>query len=382
MTSRTARSPRRILIRRLVDIPQDMARVEIIEGLAAAGELVALVAGPGEGKSAIAVAMTVAVADGSPFLGKAVRRGAAVYLAAERAPEVVRRLRAIASNDPAIYVSRARPALGSASDVDDFIAAIREIAVDTREVIRLVVIDTAARAFRGLEENSAKDMGVAVESLSRIAAAVPEAMVLLVHHSGKDGTGMRGSTALLAAVDVELTVVRKGAARLLEVTKANAIEEGSRLPFCLSSRPVVGGSVIQMVGREADLATRLADPPDARLPRDAARALQALIEMMSEDQPIMTLENWRARLAELWADRRSGAQRQAFLKARQVLTERRLIAIEGDRVSVSDASAMRQSKGIADGAKASALGVSASPLLEGNADAADSPSLPSGVLGS
>jgi hypothetical protein len=64
---------------------------------------------------------------------------------------------------------------------------------------------------------------------------VPSAAILFVHHAGKSGDGeMRGSTALIGAVDLELQVKHaKGGIKRLVVTKANAVAEGQSLGFRL-----------------------------------------------------------------------------------------------------------------------------------------------------
>ena len=64
----------------------------------------------------------------------------------------------------------------------------------------LVIIDTLARCMNG-DENSVKDMNLAIKGCDRIRERTGAA-VMLVHHSGKDQSkGMRGSTALLGAID-------------------------------------------------------------------------------------------------------------------------------------------------------------------------------------
>lgn len=64
----------------------------------------------------------------------------------------------------------------------------------------LVIFDTLARCMEG-DENAVKDMNPAIKGCDYIREKTGAA-VLLVHHSGKDQSkGMRGSTALLGAVD-------------------------------------------------------------------------------------------------------------------------------------------------------------------------------------
>jgi hypothetical protein len=66
-----------------------------------------------------------------------------------------------------------------------------------------VILDTLARCMVGADENSAEDMGVVVDTLTRLLAHTPNGrgVVLGVHHTGKDGKTSRGSSALEGGVD-------------------------------------------------------------------------------------------------------------------------------------------------------------------------------------
>lgn len=73
----------------------------------------------------------------------------------------------------------------------------------TENEIGLVIIDTFARCFIG-DENSAKDVGTAIQNITKnfIGAG---AAVLLVHHTGHgDQSRARGSSVFRAALDVEI----------------------------------------------------------------------------------------------------------------------------------------------------------------------------------
>lgn len=85
------------------------------------------------------------------------------------------------------------------NDVDAFLSAITQLSPE------LVIVDTLARSLLGGDENSAKDMGLAVEAADHIKRAIgPDGTggaVILVHHSTKAGNTERGSGALKAACD-------------------------------------------------------------------------------------------------------------------------------------------------------------------------------------
>lgn len=81
----------------------------------------------------------------------------------------------------------------------------------------LVVIDTQARVTVGMEENSARDMGVYVERVRALREATG-ACVLTVHHVGRNGGDARGSSALDGAQTTELRVSREGKAYRATIT--------------------------------------------------------------------------------------------------------------------------------------------------------------------
>lgn len=71
----------------------------------------------------------------------------------------------------------------------------------------LVVIDTFARCMGRGDENSARDVGQFVASCDSIRQQLGCA-VLVVNHTGKDGNGTRGSSALDGALDAQLLIKR------------------------------------------------------------------------------------------------------------------------------------------------------------------------------
>ena len=77
---------------------------------------------------------------------------------------------------------------------------------------------------QGIEENSSRDTGQIMEALSQIRQATRGGSVMMVHHSGKDSSkGARGSTALLAAVDLSIEIASGGNGRIsATVRKSNA----------------------------------------------------------------------------------------------------------------------------------------------------------------
>src|SRR5439155_17182506 len=100
-------------------------------------------------------------------------------------------------------------------EVDDFLAAVA--ALPERPV--LIIIDTLARCLVGGDENSAKDMGIAIAALDRLRAELG-CSVLVVHHTGHANEEReRGSSALRAAVDTLLVLRAAGSVITLKCAK-------------------------------------------------------------------------------------------------------------------------------------------------------------------
>jgi len=70
----------------------------------------------------------------------------------------------------------------------------------------LVVIDTFARAAVGGDENSARDVGMAIDALDSLQRDFG-CSSLVIHHSNKSGNGERGSSAIRGAADATWEVV-------------------------------------------------------------------------------------------------------------------------------------------------------------------------------
>jgi hypothetical protein len=97
----------------------------------------------------------------------------------------------------------------------------------------LLVIDTLNRAAPGADENSSSDMGDIIESCNELQRAVG-GMVLVIHHTGKDGAkGLRGHSSLLASLDAAIEVSRFETQRQWSVAKCKDDADGVSCGFQL-----------------------------------------------------------------------------------------------------------------------------------------------------
>lgn len=109
--------------------------------------------------------------------------------------------------------------LGEEKDVHNLLSTIEHIESKFNDKVVLIVIDTLSRAITGIDENSSKDMNEVIKVVDKIKNYVA-ASVMLIHHCGKDNTrGMRGSSALLGAVDCCIQIKKKEHTVELQIEK-------------------------------------------------------------------------------------------------------------------------------------------------------------------
>jgi DNA-binding transcriptional ArsR family regulator len=108
---------------------------------------------------------------------------------------------------------------------------------DRREVdpLDILIIDTFHSATAGADENSAKDMGQALE-YAKLAIQELGCAVILVHHTNKAGTGERGSSALRGAMDTMIEVKTLGSKFVMNCEKLKDAEKWESRTFSLSQK--------------------------------------------------------------------------------------------------------------------------------------------------
>ncbi|MBG4701564.1 AAA family ATPase [Pseudomonas aeruginosa] len=214
----------------------------LIPGVLTEGSLAAIYGAPESGKSFLAVDMSMAIAGGMDWHGRGVERGAVLYIAAEGAPGLGKRVRAwklerSAQGHPFDF-RLMRDDLNLAAEKEGGVRAFVQLVTDELGPLKLVVIDTLNQTAAGADENSAKDMGRYIASMKMLRDATGAAVVV-VHHSGKDASkGMRGSTALLGAMDTTVEVDRDkdGRAITVRVQKQKDAEREGAMRFNLEKK--------------------------------------------------------------------------------------------------------------------------------------------------
>lgn len=180
----------------------------LVDDLIQDGGVTLLVGPPNSYKTFLALHLALAIASAQPqVLGRAARAGRVVYVSAEG--QLAERQRAWygahgVADAACWYLHRPLP-LQDATAISALLAAVAE--AEAAPPV-LFVFDTLAKCIAGVEENSAKEMGVVAQNLDELRRQTGAA-ILLVHHVARHTERARGSTALGGAVDTELSLTRE-----------------------------------------------------------------------------------------------------------------------------------------------------------------------------
>lgn len=213
----------------------DMPALEPLVGDLLHLDSLARIIGPsGHMKSFVTIDIAGHVGTGMNWHGHQVKQGTVVYLVAEGARGIRKRVRAWEKHyglrmDNVLFLPR--PVQVRGDEWDTWIEAMRRLEP------ALIVIDTQARVSVGVEENSNTELGVVIDRIEDLRRATA-ACVLVVHHTGHIGEHGRGASTAKGALQSELHVSKKGDnARNMIVTmkvgKQKDDEEGADLQFGL-----------------------------------------------------------------------------------------------------------------------------------------------------
>lgn len=263
----------------------------LIKYILAQAEIALMFGDSGSGKSFMALDLAVSIALGIDWRGHKTTQGRVIYVAAEGAAGFRKRLKAYRQAHgvatTGVQVIAGAPNLLEKADAIDVTKAIL-----ARGKADLVIIDTLAQSMPGGNENSGEDVGRVLAHCKGIHRATG-AMVLLVHHSGKDNTkGARGWSGLRAAVDAELEVMRSGDDRVMTVTKQKDGEDGAQFGFKLETVMIDfdddGDDVTSCVVRHCDAANGVSDRRRAKPLGDVEKVvLQALEDSINPGDDVV-----------------------------------------------------------------------------------------------
>jgi len=203
----------------------------LVQGVLLEDSIAAIFGAPESFKSFLAVDWAMSIAANRSWHGRTVLPGGVLYIAAEGARGLAKRVRAWKAehhhaDDVPFHLMRNELNLTKESEARAFAKSV----VDELEPLSLIVIDTLNQTATGADENSAQDMGRYIASM-KLLRDMTGATVVVVHHSGKDrDKGLRGSSALLGGFDTTVEVVRPDPACMGIVVRVQKQKDEERDP--------------------------------------------------------------------------------------------------------------------------------------------------------
>jgi AAA domain len=253
---------------------------------------------PKRGKTFLGIDLGLSVGSGRPFMGRTVTPGPVAFIAAEGVGGLGARVQAWHDwHERSEYVEDMTFIAVTVNLMDP--KAVLELCafLKARGVV-LTILDTLHRCAPGADENSAKDMGRIIESLDQLRNATG-GHVCVIHHAGKDVTkGMRGSSALLGAVDTVIEL--SGDTGTLRVAVTAQKETEPAPPWWCRLKTVGASAVLEHLAGQAAFT-------EAHL-----KILDALKALPPEDR---TSTKWQAMAED------AGVGRSAFFQAKKALIE-------------------------------------------------------------
>jgi hypothetical protein len=218
----------------------------IVKGVLPKAGLAVVYGESGSGKSFWILDLVARIQQGEPWRKHKTRQGRSVMVVAEGAGGFRQRLKAYVAQTgvPMAAMPGVVPDAPNLLLLDDTDALIRGVLAWGQ--VSLVVVDTLSATTPGANENAGEDMGKVLNHCQRLHKATEKAwgegngaMVVLIHHSGKDASrGARGWSGLKAAADVEIEVTRNGEFRSARLSKLKDGEDGATWDFRLLPIPV------------------------------------------------------------------------------------------------------------------------------------------------
>jgi hypothetical protein len=306
----------------------------LVDDVLVAQALTVVYGPPGAAKTFLTLDLVLAIATGQLWHGRAVRPGVVLYVAAEAGLGLRQRLHAWTEHHGCTGQLGSRfqvliePVnLLMPAEVDALIAVAKTLP----EPPCVVVFDTLARCMVGGDENSARDMGLAVAALDRIRTSLG-CSVLVDHHTTKQADTERGSSALRGAADCMLALAKDGDLVTISCAKSKDTEEF--VDIVLALKPVADSCVL--------VPTTAIPRDDATRPSGATlKALSVLVDLFDDDGATYT--QWLAAFAG--TDDRKKVH-NTFLRARKDLVAGKWVDPPGAAAKKKGARYVATAKGI------------------------------------
>ena len=336
----------------------DMSRPEtdgVVERLFYAGDISMNFGETGSAKSFLAIDLSAHIALGWPWFGRKVKQGAVIYIAAEGAAHIDRRIVAFKQYHAGRLAEIREPVpfglirsdlnlLDPEADLPELIQQINAKAATFSVPLLMILIDTMSAALAGGDENRPDVMGTFLANVKRLQRETGGPHIHLLHHPGKDPSkGDRGHYITRAAVETRIETTKPatemtGSFRVLKQRDGAA---GDTFGFGLEVIEVAytedGDPITSCVVVPVEGVSKPVEKPKLKVEYQAA--LGFLWDVVAEvGQPLdkpgypnlkaVTVDQWRDRLKQRGLYDGDGPSRNWLARCKQALIGARLITID------------------------------------------------------
>ncbi|MDA9194265.1 helicase RepA family protein [Alphaproteobacteria bacterium] len=304
----------------------------LVEGLISENSFCVMYGAPGSGKSFCALDIGLSIASGMSWHDKQTQQGSVLYIAGEGVGGLKRRVKAFQthhglSSIGSFHVLQQAVNFRDEMSVQRLLRSIDRVGGD----FSAIFVDTVARALPGSDENSATDMGEFIDACDRIRHHTGAA-VIGVHHSGKDiSRGMRGSSALLGAVDTSIEVKNSDGVICLKNEKQKDHAEHPPIYLKMKEIVLIDGSSVVLELISSDIGKNPFKRPKFGSARQYA-AYQAIRNLLI-DKGVnkVPVSDWHKAHADKSPDLTPAKRKDA----RQQLQDKGLVVIDGSMVWIN-----------------------------------------------
>jgi hypothetical protein len=193
------------------------------------------------GKTFVMLDIACHIAMGMDWNGYKTNRGKVVYICAEGAGGLTSRLKAWANHHKVswkelgdwLHIIPETPNFLDEKDVHYLAKRLKE-----QDTTDLIIVDTFAQVTAGADENSGKDMGLALSLTKKLANTLKSAYCL-IHHTGKnEERGARGWSGLKGQLDALFYIYREGEKRSFWIDKMKDDRDSFGFDFNLANAVV------------------------------------------------------------------------------------------------------------------------------------------------
>lgn len=350
----------------LEQIVPDYTSNWLVHELLGLGDFSVVSGAPNTSKTFLALDIAMHIAMSKDWGGKRVEPGAVVYISCEGSRRFAYRVEAFrqkygiddakASSIPFGLINVPVDLLNPQADLDEVIQRVVAFAAMRKQPLRMIVIDTLARAMGGGDENSPKDMGAFIQNVDYLRTHA-DTHVMVVHHIGKDAErGSRGHSSLLGAVDTEIRIQMNKNTKIasMRVVKQKDGEVGDQIHYNVEKREIgydsqnlpISSCTVELTSFEPiagktfklwDGQTQGEKNVDILLTKIQEQfTYKGMTSIRDDGLEVLPIGPLRETLYDVFTDSvTASAKKKAFYRAMNVLAERGdIVRHEGDMLSL------------------------------------------------